>query len=159
MPFLGTASAEAAVGLKGGDAPTLHRDLARRETSGMDFLFRAFLPMLIGWSVLWLGGSFIGLWTTTRRSCWNSFWFMSGLWSTVNVAIAGIALLDPPAAADEFRSLLLINAGLDVGYLAIGGVLLSRPRPMLTGFGLAIIVQGAFLLVLDLAWWAWLGAR
>jgi hypothetical protein len=42
---------------------------------------------------------------------------------------------------------LLLNAGLDVGYLAAGAWLVRRTR--WRGDGLAVLVQGAFLLVLD----------
>jgi hypothetical protein len=42
---------------------------------------------------------------------------------------------------------LLVNAGLDVGYLAAGARLVRGDR--WRGDGLAVLVQGAFLLVLD----------
>ena len=50
----------------------------------------------------------------------------------------------PPA---RLRRVLLVNAGLDVGYLAAGAWLLRRPR--WRGDGAAVLVQGAFLLLLD----------
>ena len=47
----------------------------------------------------------------------------------------------------RLRRVLLVNAALDVGYLAAGAALTRRPR--WRGDGLAVLVQGAFLLVLD----------
>ena len=49
----------------------------------------------------------------------------------------------------RLRRVLLVNAGLDVGYLAAGAALVRRPR--WRGDGLAVLVQGAFLLALDTA--------
>lgn len=125
----------------------------------MTVLTQGFLPMLLGWSAAWLAASVVGLWVRRERGFWGSFWFMSGLWCVVNAGIAVWSLLAPPADAAAFRELLLINSGLDVGYLVVGGVLLAQKKSMPRGFGLAIVVQGAFLLVFDLAWWAWLGER
>jgi hypothetical protein len=63
---------------------------------------------------------------------------------------------DDPRQARRFRTILLINAGLDVGYVAGGWALLrgARGRDERTGMGLGIIIQGLFLLVYDsvLAW-------
>jgi len=53
----------------------------------------------------------------------------------------------------EFSALCArINGALDVASLVVGVVLLTRKPPMVRGFGLAIIVQGAFLLAFDLVW-------
>ncbi len=58
--------------------------------------------------------------------------------------------------ARRFRTILLINVGLDVGYVAGGWALLhgARDRDERVGMGLGIVVQGLFLLVYDsvLAW-------
>lgn len=112
-----------------------------------------FLVGLLGWSSCWLLASVIGLWATRSPGFWRSHWFMSGLWCVVNTLIVSYAIVVPPESLDAFRRILLINAGLDVGYIAVGGVLLAIKRPMLRGFGLAICVQGLFLLVFDLVWW------
>ncbi len=58
-----------------------------------------------------------------------------------------------PVPPGELGRLLLINAGLDVGYLLAGTVLYTRTRPLLRGFGMAILMHGLFLLVLDLYFW------
>lgn len=53
-------------------------------------------------------------------------------------------------AAKGFRRILLINAGLDVGYV-LGGALLAlkSSRDDRKGMGLGIILQGLFLLAYD----------
>lgn len=123
----------------------------------MDFLHTRFLPMLLGWSVAWGVAAIIGLWVTHTRDeknrFWPGFWFLTGLWVAVNIAIGIFSLVAPPADVEEFRRLLLINAGLDVGYLAVAAGLALVKKPLLRGFALAITVQSLFLLLLDLAWW------
>lgn len=80
-------------------------------------------------------------------------------WGGIDLAIAGLGwagarrpVPDVPAAARSLRRLLLVNAGLDVGYVA-GGVALLRAGQVRgrdsVGDGAAVVVQGAFLLVLD----------
>jgi len=58
-----------------------------------------------------------------------------------------------PAPA-ELLPFLRFNTGLDVLYVVVAGFLLSRKKPMLRGFGLGVLVQGAFLLLFDgYFWW------
>lgn len=55
--------------------------------------------------------------------------------------------------ARRFRLIVLVNAGLDVGYIA-GGLALVRQaqgRAGRAGMGVGIIIQGAFLLLFDTA--------
>ena len=54
-----------------------------------------------------------------------------------------------PTGRRRLRRVLLVNAGLDVGYLLAGAGLVRRTR--WRGDGQAVLVQGAFLLVLDTA--------
>jgi hypothetical protein len=91
-------------------------------------------------------------------------------WNAVNLTIAGFgylaAMKSNPATFDLFGSIdehyklqkiFLFNAGLDVGYMAAGAYVLERSKSTLKnpdqikGFGQAIIVNGAFLFVFDLA--------
>jgi hypothetical protein len=91
-------------------------------------------------------------------------------WNAVNLTIAGFgylaAIKSNPASFDLFGSIdehykiqkiFLFNAGLDVGYMAAGAYVMERSKSSLTnpeqlkGFGQAIIVNGAFLFVFDLA--------
>lgn len=94
---------------------------------------------------------------------------MNALWNTVNLGIAGLGYLSAvksdPANWDlatslqkhhSFQKILLLNAGLDTGYI-MGGLYLTerskRPdvnQDQLKGFGQSIMLQGAFLMVFDL---------
>ena len=94
---------------------------------------------------------------------------MNLFWNTVNLAIAGVALysnystdymaMQPGELMEKqanFQRILLINAGLDVGYMGAGLLLrhLSPRYPKnearLMGYGNSVILQGAFLFVFDL---------
>ena len=56
---------------------------------------------------------------------------------------------DAERESSRFRTILLVNALLDLGYIA-GGVILSRQeRPDRRGMGLGIIPQGVFLFFYD----------
>lgn len=96
---------------------------------------------------------------------------MNLIWNTVNLAIAGSSLLairrtdittlDAAAsikAQHSLQKVLLFNAGLDVGYIALGMWYIERGKNASTqkliqrrkGYGKSIIIQGAFLLAFDL---------
>jgi hypothetical protein len=98
-------------------------------------------------------------------------------WNVVNLGIAGLgyfsALKSDPASFDLYQSIqeqhklqkiLLFNAGLDVGYVLGGAYLLERGQRVLNnaerlrGFGRSIMLQGGFLLVFDLAQFAFLSS-
>jgi hypothetical protein len=91
-------------------------------------------------------------------------------WNAVNLAIAGFGYMaaakSDPSSFDLFgtvnehykmQKVFLFNAGLDVGYIAGGAWLMERSKTTsknqerTKGFGRAIIVNGAFLFVFDLA--------
>lgn len=122
-----------------------------------DTVLGEFLPLLLGWSTAWMMASTIGMWVSVRRSFWSAFWFMTALWCAINAAIVVWSMLSPPSELEAFRTLLLINAGLGVGYVAAGLVLFTRRKPLLRGFGAAVLIQGGYLMLADLAWWWWLG--
>lgn len=90
------------------------------------------------------------------------------IWSLVNAGIAWFASrstkrrlagLEQPhssavmqAETQRLRRLLLINAGLDVGYMAIGVLIiatLGRGSAFAQGNGWGVLLQGAFLLFFD----------
>ncbi len=90
----------------------------------------------------------------------------SAAWGAVDVVVALLAARDARRArgdrspagerrdAERLRRVLLVNAGLDVGYVAAGLALLRRRRLRgsdVTGDGAAVVVQGAALLVVDVA--------
>jgi hypothetical protein len=73
-------------------------------------------------------------------------------WGAVDGAIAVVGArrraARGPTDPARLRRVLLVNAGLDVLYLAAGGHLVARTTRW-RGDGLAVLVQGGFLLVLD----------
>lgn len=72
-------------------------------------------------------------------------------WGAVDGAIACAGVRGRarkgPTDPTRLRRVLLANAALDVGYLALGERMRRTER--WRGDGLAVLVQGAFLLVLD----------
>lgn len=96
---------------------------------------------------------------------WN-FAAMSAGWGAVNVGIAAVGLATTPstpltdpaaalAAERQFHDILLFNLALNLGYAAVGGTMLAAgyrgidSAARWRGFGTALILQGAGLLVLD----------
>lgn len=72
-------------------------------------------------------------------------------WGAVDGAIALVGsrrrARSGPTDPARLRRVLLVNAALDVGYLAAGAWLVRNGR--WRGDGQAVLVQGAFLLLLD----------
>lgn len=79
-------------------------------------------------------------------------------WGAIDLAIAAVAAARPaPTSSSRLRTVLVVNAGLDVLYVAAGTYIAAR-RPSFGGrlsraeslaHGAAITVQGAALLILD----------
>lgn len=113
---------------------------------------------LTAWSVgsMALGGALLLGGPGPRRS---GFARQSIAWGAVDLGIAALAsrsvgrvVLDEAAEARSLRRLLLLNAVLDIGYVAVGARLrhVGRVRGRdVRGDGVAVVVQGAFLLLLD----------
>jgi hypothetical protein len=119
--------------------------------------------VLGGWAVsnLVIGG--IGM--TQTGGTTKYFHQMNASWNTVNLAIAGfgyygirnqstqIGLTETISEFHNFEKILLFNAGLDVGYVAIGAYLwergLRKENYRLIGYGQSLILQGGFLFVFD----------
>lgn len=94
---------------------------------------------------------------------------MNAAWNLINLGIASFGyynsfspdvslnLAETIKQQKFMESILLFNAGLDVGYMAIGFYLKERSKNVsnnparLRGYGNSLILQGAFLLVFDLA--------
>lgn len=152
---------------------------AAEATSPEDFLARhntqaarlnqTAMGVLLGWALLNMGTGTVGHLTTQGET--RAFWQANAAWNVVNLAIAGFSLHGQasatPASWDLARSLsegqkmeklLLLNTGLDVGYLAFGGLLLERGHrtdsARLRGWGKSLLVQGGFLLLFDAVLWA-----
>jgi uncharacterized protein DUF6992 len=100
-----------------------------------------------------------------RDSFWRSFGLQTAGWGAVDLAVAVVGrrlqerrmrnLPDPyaPEAQEherqKLRKVLIVNVVADVGYVVLGAVLARHDRPEVAGSGVAIIVQGGFLLVHD----------
>jgi hypothetical protein len=124
---------------------------------------------LLGWSAANIGVGAVG-WATADGK-WRYFHQMNVLWNTVNAAIGGFGYWqatseDPRGLSDvetvdkarQMQMILLLNAGLDVGYIAGGAWMrergLRRSDQRWIGYGESVMLQGAFLFAFDVALWA-----
>ena len=112
---------------------------------------------LTAWS---LGSIAVGALVLLRRPDERATGFarQSITWGAIDLAIAGLSLrrrkpvTDEAAEAGSLRRVLLVNSVLDVGYVSAGALLWRAGRFRgrdSTGDGAGVVVQGAFLLVLD----------
>lgn len=117
-----------------------------------------------GWAVgnFAVSGAMIGFSSGSERY----FHQMNIYWNVVNLGLAGMGLLGNRDQSERnvlqtinsihnTEKIYLLNAGLDVGYI-FGGLYLTElahrhpdRQEQFTGFGQSIIMQGSFLLVLD----------
>ncbi len=92
---------------------------------------------------------------------------MNAYWNTVNLAIAGVGLLGIRKQMNKtynresnlreqykLEKILLLNTGLDLGYIATGLYLKERgvrkQNDRTEGYGNSLLLQGAFLLIFDI---------
>jgi hypothetical protein len=136
------------------------------------------LSVLGVWALLNLCVSGYNLPRVDRREAAHHFHLMNCAWAFVNAVLAAVGILRthpgrPPAdfgpsaaLADRHTTgqIFLFNALLDIGYLLVALWLLNRAtypsakRPeRLAGYGRSVQLQGAFLLVFDVAMWWLLG--
>ncbi len=127
---------------------------------------KAGMLVLGAWAV---GNIAVGTTLVGRRSGEERYFHIMNIsWNAVNLSIATygyLQALHAPGSYDlqsilqeqyEVEKVLLLNTGLDVGYVLGGLYLLERAkntqkRPeLLQGFGKSIILQGSFLFVFDL---------
>lgn len=97
---------------------------------------------------------------------WRGFGIQAAAWGAINLGIVGWAFasgFDAPAtglggalaAEDAYGNILLVNLGLNVGYMLVGGALAAAAghgiahADAVRGHGLGVVVQGLGLLVLD----------
>ncbi|TPE45616.1 hypothetical protein FJM65_04590 [Pontibacter mangrovi] len=127
---------------------------------------KAGMLVLGGWAILNILFSSFKLTRTSRSR--RYFHQMNVYWNIVNLLIASYALyaiLSRPSAGlplpdslqlhTLYKSLLYLNVGLDVAYLLLGLYLKERARwatgnEQLQGWSQSVLLQGAFLFVLDL---------
>ncbi len=115
---------------------------------------------LFGASSVAVGGL---LAATSPSAAVSAFGQQTAMWGAVNTAIAAFGAWRSrtnPAEAAGLRRTLLVNAGLDVGYVAAGAHLAHHRttfggrvgRDAARGHGLAVVVQGLGLMALDLTY-------
>lgn len=113
----------------------------------MDDVEEQLTRVLGAWAV---GSLVLGATLSASRST-RGFGRQTAAWGLVDGAIAAVGARrrahGHTTEPGRLRTVLLVNAGLDVGYLAGGAWLLRSTR--WRGDGLAVLVQGAFLLWLD----------
>ncbi len=127
--------------------------------------------VLGSWALLNMASGAYGMSTQSGSS--KYFHQMNLMWNTVNLGIAGYALvsahltdpnlLSPEQMMDKHlltEKVLLINAGLDVLYIASGAFMINKSksgtkRPdLFKGYGQSLVLQGGFLLAFDLVLYA-----
>ncbi len=95
----------------------------------------------------------------------QAFHQMNGYWNLVNLGIAGLGYWQASqvslvvnfwevlVAQQQIEKVLLFNAALDLGYMAVGFFLIEKglrlEKERWIGFGKSILLQGAFLLLFD----------
>jgi hypothetical protein len=119
---------------------------------------------LSGWAISNIAISSIGYFKSSGST--KYLHQMNVGWNLVNLAIAGGALYqygqaDPTSfsiaqslnEAQSIERILLLNIGLNVGYMAAGGFLwergLRKSKERFIGYGQSLIIQGGFLLLFD----------
>ena len=139
--------------------------MERDELEGYEREITTLLSVWAAGSVL-KGGAIALLGKRTGREQWMRFGRQTAMWGAVDALIAGAGALsrsrrgemtqaEVDAEARKLRRLLLINAAADVVYIAGGAHIAVRAGRSGTSFrmgrgdGIAILIQGAFLLALD----------
>lgn len=129
------------------------------------------MQVLGGWAISNIAVS--GFMLTRSRGVNYRFHEMNVFWNIVNLGIAGFGYYDAQNtnldgmgfmetlnSQQEFGKFLLLNAGLDVGYVMSGLYLRERSknaskfRERLKGYGNSVMLQGSFLFVFDIALYA-----
>ncbi|SDQ88905.1 hypothetical protein [Microbacterium sp. cf332] len=107
-----------------------------------------------GTAAVLVGGAF----ALPRRT--RGFGVQTLMWGAIDLTLAAVTRgRDKVSHAQTLRRILLVNAALDAGYVAAGAHLAVRTptlggrlRPAdARGHGLAVVLQGAALFVIDLS--------
>ncbi len=122
------------------------------------------MKVLGGWALANIAVGSVGFYKT--KGATKYFHQMNIFWNMVNLGIATAGFYGAKEASNKQYSIsqsiseqrktekiLLINASLDVAYIAGGWYLnrrgISKSSDRLNGYGNAVILQGAFLLLFD----------
>lgn len=112
-------------------------------------MIEAIALRLMLWAIPWMALALWLLWKSPSEF-WRAFGLMSGGWALVNMLIAVSGFLPSQPSPDSLSRILWINTGLDGVYVLLGSWLYRQKSPARKGFGLAVIIQGGFLLGFDL---------
>ncbi len=119
-----------------------------------DDLQGTLVAALLLWSLASLGSTAIGLYARPNEF-WRSFWLMSGIWGLIDGLIAWFGLVGQHQGPAQLLPILRFNTGLDVIYMVVALILMTRAKSLARGFGLAVLVQGLFLFFFDgFFWWS-----
>lgn len=125
---------------------------------------RTGMLVLGGWAIANIvSGTTLAFTTQGETKYFNQF---NALWNTVNLGLAlngllntgsdSLSLYNSVTGHQTLQNIFVLNAGLDLAYIATGFFLKekaknSEKKEILTGYGNSLLVQGAFLLVFDAA--------
>jgi len=124
------------------------------------------MGVLTGWAVANIAGGITG--ALVVESDARFIHEMNALWNSVNLTLGIVGLVNnarrPPKARTlgeaarvnrRARRVYLINGAIDVGYMAAGALTAGLGRRYgqrrVEGWGTAVVIQGAWLFVFDLA--------
>lgn len=124
------------------------------------------MEILLAWSAANIIAGGVGLAVDDERRPRRYFHQMNAAWNVVNAGIATAGLIglrsefgaeltavESLQDAVSFEKILLLNAGLDLGYIAVGTYLNERGRrtdsDRLRGYGRSLWLQGGFLFAFD----------
>ncbi|MBK6680328.1 MAG: hypothetical protein IPG53_10015 [Ignavibacteriales bacterium] len=125
---------------------------------------RTGMLVLGGWALANIvSGTTLSFTTKGEAKYFNQF---NALWNTVNLGLAlnglfntgtdSLSLLNSVTGHQTLQNIFVLNAGLDLAYIATGLFLKEKAKnsdkkDILNGYGNSLLVQGAFLLVFDAA--------
>lgn len=133
--------------------------------SAREARLEAGMVTLLGWGAASVAGGLAGRVLAEGRQA-QGFWEMTAGWGFVNAGLAVTSLLTfgeeattraslgaSLEASHDLSTVFWLNAGLDVGWMAMGAWLQERGRgrgdARAEGFGQAVVIQGAALLAFD----------
>jgi hypothetical protein len=127
------------------------------------------MKILGGWALANMAVGSVAYFKTSGKN--KYFYQMNVFWNIANIGLATAGYFGAKADLNQQLSLarsihdqhkiekiLLLNAGLDVGYMATGLFLNERGKnkssDRLKGYGNSLLLQGAFLLIFDSSMYA-----
>ena len=123
--------------------------------SSLIFYSYFFMALLLGWSLVWAG---LSVYRINRSKCNKLFWQVNLIWSLVNIVIASISLYTTVKIdvftfdrAVTMRNIVALNVALDFVYIIIAVLLRKSVNVSKQQIGSAVLLQGLFLLALDIA--------